>query len=278
MTATRKPVNYISNNVEMKRSRLDCHTATVSICSMTAAKNSDEKSKAEAAAVRLQSILINAADGQRNVADDRQYPQFRRQLMKVSVSHPRLWRRTRPWIPSQLRSKAFQDRQERIQLIRTQFDPVFRDIESLGSTTDAAIWTGNETRPARLKVIRGLLPLARSAVDSLIAELSAPNPNGAPILEERQEAIEQLRQLHTKLGELLQAVDLGHFDDDLGEGLAAEAARYAKRAARALGNDPMPYATSSLLLGMLWACGFPGIGEYLGTVALTVTKQKRKQR
>jgi hypothetical protein len=67
-------------------------------------------------------------------------------------------------------------------------------------------------------------------------------------------------------------VDSGRFEDDLGQSLAAEAARYAKRAARALRDDPMPYLWSALLLGIFEACGLPGIGGYLGGVALNVRK------
>jgi hypothetical protein len=38
----------------------------------------------------------------------------------------------------------------------------------------------------------------------------------------------------------------------------------------------MPYLSSALLLGVLTACGFPGVGGYLGGVALTVQKHARR--
>jgi len=106
----------------------------------------------------------------------------------------------------------------------------------------------------------------------MIAALSEPNANNAPILDERKEAIENLRSLNRTLTEYLAAVDAGHLDDDLGQGLAAEASRYAKKAARALRDDPMPYLSSALLLGIFSACGMPGIGGYLGGVALNLRK------
>ena len=37
---------------------------------------------------------------------------------------------------------------------------------------------------------------------------------------------------------------------------------YAKRAARALRDDPMPYLASALLLGIFEVCGLPGIAGY----------------
>jgi hypothetical protein len=106
----------------------------------------------------------------------------------------------------------------------------------------------------------------------MIATLAEPNDNGAPLLEAREEAVEHLRELHRTLGELLSAIDQGHFDDELGQNLQAEAARFAKRAARALRDDPMPYLSSALLLGLLTACGLPGLGGYISGVALTVQK------
>jgi pentose-5-phosphate-3-epimerase len=66
-------------------------------------------------------------------------------------------------------------------------------------------------------MVRGLLPLAQNAVDSMIATLSEPNANGGPLLDGRVEAIEELRKLHQALGDLLIAVDGGHLDDELGQ-------------------------------------------------------------
>ncbi len=125
--------------------------------------------------------------------------------------------------------------------------------------------------------MRILLPLASAGVESMIATLSEPNPNGAPVLDERVEALKHLRELHRTWGELLTAVDAGHFDDELGQSLLAQAARYAKRAARELRDDPMPYLSSALLLGIFEACGLPGIGGYLGGVALNVRKHGQRK-
>ena len=112
----------------------------------------------------------------------------------------------------------------------------------------------------------------------MIATLSEPNPNGAPLLDERREAIDHLRALHKTLGQLLAAIDAGHFDDELGQSLAAQAARYGKRFARAVRDDPMPYLTSALLLGIFEACGMPGIAGYLTGVALNVRKHVPEKR
>jgi hypothetical protein len=226
---------------------------------------------------RLQSILINAAEGQRSVADDRQYTRLRAQVRTMPFEPPRLVT-THPTIDSFMAAmRGIADRRARVAAIENEFRPLLRLVSDDGAV-DSSTWTGQPARTARLKVVGSLLPLAQTAVESMIAELSQPNVNGAPILDERADAITHLRELHRTLGDLLTAVDTGRFDDDFGQGLQAEAARYAKRAARALRNDPMPYLSSALLLGIFSACGLPGIGGYLADVALNVRRQARKSR
>ena len=56
------------------------------------------------------------------------------------------------------------------------------------------------------------------------------------------------------------------------EGLATETARYAKRAARALRDDPVPYTIAASVLALLTACGLPGIGGFLSSVAIQMKK------
>jgi hypothetical protein len=111
----------------------------------------------------------------------------------------------------------------------------------------------------------------------MIEQLSEPGPNGGPLLDGREEAIQHLRNLHRSLGELLTAMDAGHFEDDLGEGLAAEVVRYAKRTARALRDDPVPYVFSTLLLGMFYAIGFGGVGGHVSGMALAMRKHSGRQ-
>jgi hypothetical protein len=169
--------------------------------------------------------------------------------------------------------KGIDSKPARVERVRSEFSTVFEAIEfENAKVADASAWTGIPGRVTRLQTVRTLLPLAEAAVESMITTLSAPNPNGAPILEEREEAVKHLRDLHRTLGELLSAVDAGHFEDQLGQSLLAEAARYAKRAARSLRDDPMPYLSSALLLGVFEACGLPGIGGYIAGVALNIRK------
>lgn len=226
----------------------------------------------EALVERVQSILINAAEGRRSVGDDAQFDKLRRELIRRPFRTPQFVS-THPTVDSFAAFiRGIEDRRERVKRIREQFEPVFRSLEGSSDPVDSSIWTGAQDRAARLKVVRRALPVAQAAIDTMIDRLSEPGPNHGPILDEHEEAIGHLRELHRTLGELLDAAEAGRLDDDLGQGLMAEGARYAKRAARALSRDPMPYATSSLLLTVLWACGFPTIGAHLSAVALTIQK------
>jgi hypothetical protein len=227
----------------------------------------------ELVAERLQSILINTAEGRRSISDDAQYNTLRRQLARRSFSVPSLIA-THPSVDSfAAYIRGIRDRRDRVKKVREDFAPLFRAIEGAESPRfDSEAWTGPKRPVEKLKAVQTLLPVARAAVESMISTLSEPNSNAAPPLEEHIEALKNLRELHRTLGALLRAIDKGHFSDDLGQGLAADAARYAKRAARALRDEPVPYAISALLLGVFTACGFPGIGGYMADVALNVTK------
>jgi hypothetical protein len=227
-------------------------------------------------AERLRSMLMNTAEGRRSVADDRIYPELRNALASRGYDLPSLVF-THPSLDSVTAAlKRISGKAGRAEAVRDELNP-FLDMlrEPRSEPVDSAVWTGQEGRTAKLKLVRGLLPLAQNAVESMITTLSEPNANGAPLLDSRVEAIEELRKLHHALGELLSAVDSGHLDDELGQNLQAEVARFAKRTAKALRDDPMPYLSSALLLGLFTACGIPGLGAYLGGVALTVKKHAR---
>ncbi len=226
---------------------------------------------------RLQSILINAADGRRNVSEDAQYPNLRKELLR-RVEEPPSLLATHPSIDSFVAYiKGIRSKPARVQKVRDQFNLLSGgEAEGQPTTSESSTWTGIKSQSERLRTIRKILPLAQAAVEGMIASLSDTGGNGAPLLDEREEAVGHLRQLHTVLGDLLAVADAGHLADELGEGLAAEAARYATRAARALRDDPMPYVTAGLLHGLLAVCGFPGLGGFVGGIAQNIRKNAAK--
>lgn len=226
---------------------------------------------------RIQSILINAAEGRRNVGDDSQYNDLRKEVTRRPFSTPPLVS-THPTVDSFVAYiRGVGDKPDRVAKVRAEFEPIFRSIETPEEVAlDASAWGAPPSQTSRLRTVKSLLPLAQAAVDSMITTLSEPNPNGAPILEERAEAIEHLRNLHRTLGELLSALDAGRLSEGVGQRLLGEAAGYAKRAARSLRSDPMPYLASALLLGIFEACGLPGIAGYLVGITQNIQKHSGK--
>lgn len=133
-------------------------------------------------------------------------------------------------------------------------------------------WTGITSRSQRLAAVRSVLIPAQTAVDELINYLERPNANGAPLLDERTDAIAQLRELHSALGEFLNGIDSGQFQDELGGGLLAEVIRLSQRAAKTLKNDPLPYAMALFVYATFGAFGASDAGGLLAGAALQLTK------
>lgn len=236
--------------------------------------------------LHLQGILLQAVEGGRGPELNREYSDLR-QLLISDVAYkdavPAWVRRHRDLASLWPTMKSFSPQWEpRRAEVRRQFEPALEIAEraELFGTKDANLrafdadaWTGASTPAERVIAVKTLMPVALHAVDHLIASLETPNHNGAPPLDGVLDAIDNLRQLHRALGDLILAADEGKLSDAVNNDLAAEAARYAKRAARALRDDPIPYAFSASILAVLSACGLPGIGGYLADIAL---RMKRK--
>lgn len=245
--------------------------------------------------LRLQSILLRAAEGQREHALDREYRDLRKALLadpSYEMVIPKFVRRYKDLESLWPALNSFSPQWEpRRQEVREQFEPLLSEAERMSIADrvaigdqasgevlrkpgyDASAWTG-ATRPnERLLAVKTLMPVARNAVEQLMTLLEAPGHNGGPPLDEVEEAVTELRQLHAALGSLLIAADQGKLAQAFNDGLATEAARFAKRAARALRDDPVPYAIAASVLAVLTACGLPGIGGFLSSVSLQMKKK-----
>ncbi|HEX7822668.1 MAG TPA: hypothetical protein VF463_18855 [Sphingobium sp.] len=93
-------------------------------------------------------------------------------------------------------------------------------------------------------------------------------------MDEVEFALERLWKLHSALGTLLAAATSDGLRTVVNGGLVAEISRYGRQAARALKDDPLPYALSGTLLAVLTACGLPGLGGYLGGIAMAIQKPR----
>lgn len=236
--------------------------------------------------LRLQAILLEAVEGARGAELDHEYKELRSIFLDDDTykeSIPAFVRRYYDLSSLWPAMKSFSPKWEprRVE-VRSQFEPALAIAEQLETSAkpsdgvtgfDASAWSGATKGSDRVKAVITLLPVAQSAVEQLIAMLEAPRHNGGPLLDETVAAIESLRQLHQKLGELLIAADEGKLTEAFNEGLPSEAARFAKRAARSLRDDPIPYALSATVLAIMTACGVPGIAGYLAGVALSMRKK-----
>ncbi len=152
-----------------------------------------------------------------------------------------------------------------------------RDIAAAAAAeikpVSSSAWTGANTGPDRIKAVRTLIPFAQNAVQQLIASLEEPGHNGGLPLDDEVAALQCLRQLHSMLGELLAAADQETLSENFHNGLATEAAQYAKRAVEALRNDPFAYAMAGTVLAIMTACGLPVFGGFLTSVALSMRKK-----
>lgn len=246
-------------------------------------------------ALRLQTILLQAAEGQRGPELDQEYRSLRKALLadpSYEMVIPKFVRRYRDLESLWPTFKSFSPQWEpRRGEVREQFEPLLAEAErmvlsksvAIGDHAeaevvrrpgyDASAWTGASTPIERALAVKTLIPIAQNAVEHLMAMLAIPGHNGGPPMDEIEEAIGELRQLHAALGALLIAADEGMLTEAFNDGFATEAARYAKRAARALRDDPVPYAFAASLLAVLTACGLPGIGGFLSSVAMQMKKK-----
>ena len=158
----------------------------------------------------FQDVLLRAAEGARHAELDAEYRKLRTDLLRneeYADLVPRPIRQNRDLVAFWSEFKSFNPQWEpRRQWIREQFGPLFDRAEVLDQVSSAPLsassqaWTGVKSRSERLIAVQTLFPLAKAAIESLIDELSKPSGNGGPILDEKQEAIDQLRLLHTALG------------------------------------------------------------------------------
>jgi len=79
--------------------------------------------------------------------------------------------------------------------------------------------------------------------------------------------------LHEVLGQVLCAIDEGRLEGQYGEGLMADAVRFAQSATKSLAQDPLRFGTAALVVGVLTALGFPGAGAFLAAVTLDLKRK-----
>lgn len=164
----------------------------------------------EQAVLRLQSILIAACEGVRDLSADRDYKTFRAPLLKRldlrDVVPTYVWSHrdlTSFWSYIRKVSDKWQSRREHIW---ETFRPLFDRVEGRTQAPAASSgWTGRNKRSPeqQIRVVLALAPDALEGVEMLLNEQEKTLHNGSPVDPNRQEAINRLRELHAAIGELL---------------------------------------------------------------------------
>jgi hypothetical protein len=166
------------------------------------------------AVLRLQSILLEACEGRRDLDLGRAYKALRKPLIgradladvvpKFVRSHQDLGTF---WSYIKGVSGQWETRREHV---RRAFEPLFDRIE--GRTRPPARssnWTGRRTPAQQAQIVLSLAPDALAGVETLLQEQERVLGNGGPVDEEQREAIARLRELHQALGRLIELAEAG---------------------------------------------------------------------
>lgn len=230
----------------------------------------------EEALERMQSILLSRVEGKLGSEEEREYRSLRRALMSDPSISSHLSRLVRVnsdlggvWADLRAHSGQWEPRR---QFVREQMRGALDEarLAAMNSGLPSSSWTGIASKQERLTAAHKLLPVAQATVEGLIAELEKPQGNGGPPLDEREEAIENLRQLHRVLGEMLREIE-GNAKP-LNQRLLDEAAGYLSRFGSAVRDDPMPYMVSAGLFGIFTVLGAGAVGGFLAGIASRIKK------
>lgn len=225
----------------------------------------------------LQKLMIDRAQGELTDERKQEYQDIRRALLRDEDFRSRLPRLVTlngdlGGVWSDLREVSGQWEPRRMFVREQMRSAVDYAMELAAQDASAASsrWTGIQSQRERLIVARKILPLAQASVEGLIAELERPQGNGGPPLEDRQQAIDNLKELHSILGECIAGLETGR--GVISDVLLKEAAGFIARAARSLKGDPMPYLVAGGVAGMLSLLGAGELGSFLAGIAVTIRK------
>jgi len=130
----------------------------------------------------------------------------------------------------------------------------------------ASSWTGITSPAEKARAVYSLVPPAREAIQRIIQEIEARAGNGGPLIDETQDALFALRELHAALGELLEWADAGATDIPLALDKVGRALGKLKRDAKANGPVLAAVFLGAAILDVLHTGGAlsGAVGWYLG--------------
>jgi hypothetical protein len=163
---------------------------------------------------RLQSIMLLACEGNKDLSNGREYRVIRSQLLRrtdLADVLPKYIRSLRDFASFWQFIKNYAPKwEDRRKMVRSTFEPLFDRVE--GRTQPAVVsgkWTGRRTATQQARVVISLGYDALLGVDLLLEEQERPLHNGGPVEPERADAIAKLKDLHRELGELINLAEAG---------------------------------------------------------------------
>jgi hypothetical protein len=255
--------------------------ARASVSPVSAAPPPDDKSLIGPADMQVVERVLNMKSGYVLDFSDRTFDEFIAHEVGIDATAPRYLtdggskaRRLRRILPSLQASqqakllRAFLEyrdspgRDSRVDLLddewRQRYLEIIRKLEQRVASADnvyaASAWTGRRTLREQVAIVRGLAPVALREVDELASLIESKRFND-PITAE---AVQQLRELHTQLGELLDAVDRGSLTREAVEALEKNRQRLVQLVTE--GAKLMvvaPAMTFGVMHLLSWVCGVP---------------------
>lgn len=160
---------------------------------------------------RLESIMISACDGARELGRDRAYKAFRKRLLERDdlVDFIPMVVRTHNDLDSFVSSNAdTPNREERRERVRNSFSAIRSTLQpSETQRITSAGWTGRPSKAQQAQLVKALAVPALQVVDSLLREHERVLDNGGPIDADQERSLRDLKELHAALGELIRLVD-----------------------------------------------------------------------
>lgn len=229
----------------------------------------------EEAIERLETLMLMACEGNKDLSNGREYKALRRALLArpdLADAVPKYIRTQRDLAAFWAYIKAHSPQWEpRRQHIRKTFAALHDRIEGRTRPPVASSkWTGRRTASQQARVVLSLGYDALDGIDALLYEQERGLHNGGPVEPEREEAIAALKELHSELGELLR---LAEEEKPLDEKLAKVRAlkdRFfrwtASPAGFALGSLPLTGSATVLAVGVSYMVNaiVPGSGATAG--------------
>lgn len=205
---------------------------------------------------RLESIMLSACDGARDLGRDRAYKAFRKRLMQRDDLVD--------FVPSLVRThndldsfasfiNGIEDREERRERVRMSFQAILSTLRPPDSEPfKAAGWTGRPSPSQQAQIVRALAVPALEVVERLIADQGRALDNGGPTDVEQEQALKDLRELHAALGELIRLVNA----DRPIEGIMGQLANLRRRAIAGFASNltadaaALPGTMSTVMVGL----------------------------